>query len=326
MNYTTAKSFGEAKSTIRWFVRERGNMVIFLFIWIAAALFVENFATINNNINLIKQAPIPVITCLGMTFVLMTGGIDLSVGFIVGLCSYMFGMFTMTMKLPLFIALVFTLAVGAVCGLLNGILVQYVKIPAFIATLGTGYIVFGIAQIISNGSSMTNLPKNVLSLGRSQFLGVTTTVYFAVVIVILCYILMHKSTFGRSLSALGNNAVASKLSGINTARVTVLVYVLCGTLAALSAILMTIRVNSATPVMGGTNYTFEAITAAILGGASLYGGVGTAWGSVLGVIIIYIVQNCINLLGVNFYIYQAVLSIIILAAIVFENLKNRALQ
>jgi ribose transport system permease protein len=326
MNNTTDKSFGEAKSTIRWFVRERGNMVIFLFIWIAAALFVENFATVNNNINLIKQAAIPIITCLGMTFVLMTGGIDLSVGFTVGLCSYMFGMFTMTMELPLFIALVFTLAVGAACGLLNGILIQYVKIPAFIATLGTGYIVFGIAQIISNGSSMTNLPKNILSLGRSQFLGVTTTVYFAVVIVIICYILMHKSTFGRALSALGNNVVASKLSGINTARVTVLVYVICGTLAALSAILMTIRVNSATPVMGGTSYTFEAITAAILGGASLYGGVGTAWGSVLGVIIIYIVQNCINLLGVNFYIYQAVLSIIILAAIVFENLKNRALQ
>jgi ribose transport system permease protein len=326
MNNTTAKRFGEARSAIRWFVRERGNMVIFLFIWVAAALFVKNFATVNNNINLIKQAAIPIITCLGMTLVLMTGGIDLSVGFTVGLCSYMFGMFIMTMEFSLFIAFVLTLAVGAACGLINGILVQYVKIPAFIATLGTGYILFGIAQIISNGSSMTNLPKNVLNLGRGQIFGITKTVYFAVIIVILCYILMHKSTFGRALSALGNNAVASKLSGINTVRITVLVYVMCGTLAALSAILMTIRVNSATPVMGGTNYTFEAITAAILGGASLYGGVGTAWGSVLGVIIIYIVQNCINLMGVNFYIYQAVLSMIILAAIIFENLKNRALQ
>lgn len=297
-----------------------------MFIWLVAMVFVKNFATLSNNLNLVKQAAIPAITCLGMTIVLMTGGIDLSVGFIVGLCSYMFGMFAVQMNFPVVIALLFTLMVGAFCGLINGVLVHFVKIPAFITTLGTGYIIFGAAQIISNGSSLTNLPANMLSMGRTIILGLPSSVYFSIAVILICYILIHKSTFGRSISALGRNPEASRLSGISNAQVTVLAYIICGTLAALSAALMAIRVNNSVPTMGGGTYTFEAITAAILGGASLYGGVGTAWGSVLGVLTIIIIGNCINLLGTNYYIYQAVLGVVILLAIIFENLKNRAMQ
>lgn len=326
MNESAQKKGVNGGELARSFARNHGNLIIFATIWLLAMLFVNNFATLQNNLNIIKQAAIPAITCIGMTFVLMTGGIDLSVGYCVGLCSYLFGLFSMQMGFPPFIALLMTMACGALCGLLNGLLVQYAKIPAFIVTLGTGYILYGLAQIISNGSSMTNLPRNILNMGRTEVLGLPATVFFAIAMFLICYFLCHQTTYGRSLTALGNNINASWLSGIHTARITVLTYVICSTLAAMSAALMTIRVNSATPVMGGNSYTFEAITAAILGGASLTGGVGSVPGSTLGVLTIVVIQNCINLMGVNAYVYEAALSIIILLAIIFEKLKNRALQ
>jgi ribose/xylose/arabinose/galactoside ABC-type transport system permease subunit len=152
------------------------------------------------------------------------------------------------------------------------------------------------------------------------------TVYFALAVVIVCYIIVHRATFGRSLSAVGYNPEAVRLSGINTNRLIISVYVLSGLLTGLAASLMSIRVNQAYPVMGGTTYTFEAITAAILGGASLNGGVGSAIGSVFGVLTMFVITNCLGLLGVNKYVYQAVLSIVILIAIIFENLKNRRMQ
>jgi ribose transport system permease protein len=327
MNATVEKTTRgkSVRSFFRNFLRKRGNLVIFVFIWLVAMIFIKNFATLANNTTIIKQAAIPAITCLGMTLVLMTGGIDLSLGYMVGLCSYIFGMLV-NIGVPTVVALLITMACGGICGLLNGALVQFVKIPAFIVTLGTGYILYGLSQIISNGSAITNFAPEVLAIGKSEFLGLPATVYIAIVVVIACYFLMHRSTFGRSLSALGYNMEASRLSGINTAFINVMVYVLCGVLAALSAGLMTVRVNQATPTMGGTTYTFEAITAAILGGASLFGGVGSAFGSVFGVLTIMIIENCVNLLNINYYFYQAVLGIVILAAIIFENLKNRALQ
>lgn len=314
------------KNGIRDFIKNRGNVVIFLFIWLVGMIFVNNFATLSNNLGILSQAAIPAISCLGMTFVLMTGGIDLSVGYTLGFCSYMFGLFADKLELPVIVALLLTLLIGALCGLLNGLLVQIVKIPAFIVTLGTGYIIFGIAQIVSNGSAITNLSQNILAIGRAEFLGLPSMVYIAIIVVVIAWFILHKSTFGRSLTSVGLNVAASKLSGIKTGFVTVGAYVLCGICSSLAAVLMAARVNNCVPTMGGSEFTFKVITAAILGGASLSGGVGTAWGSVLGVLTIYSIENCLGLLGVNYYMYTALLSIIILIAIIFENLKNRIMQ
>lgn len=316
----------DIKQFFKNFLRQRGNVVIFLTFWIIAAIFIPRFITLNNNLNIIKQAAIPAISCLGMTFVLMTGGIDLSLGYNVGLCSYLFGQFAILWNINPILSMLMTIIVGMMVGLCNGVLIQYVKIPAFIVTLGTGYIVYGLAQILSNGSVLSGIPKEVLMYGRTLIFGLTANVYYALAMMIICYFILHRMTFGRSLSSLGLNLEATKLSGINAARVHVMAYVICGGLTGLSAILMTLRVGSASPVMGGSTYTFEAITAAILGGASLSGGVGSAVGSILGVFTITIIENCISLLGVNFYFYQAVLSIVILLAMIFEKLKNRKLQ
>ena len=321
---------GEAKTTgfplwLRSFIKNRGSVIIFLILCIFAMIFVPRFAMLENALLIIKQSAIPVIACLGMTMVLMTGGIDLSLGYTVGLCSITAGILVKSVGMPVLPVVIITLAVGGLIGVLNGVVVQVLKVPAFIATLGTGYIVYGLAQIVSQGRDINRLPQGFLLLGRFEFLGINTTVVLALAVCIIMYYVIHMSTFGRGLSAFGYNAQTAKLSGIMTARINIMVYVVCAVFASLAGILLTIRVNSAQPNMGGGNYTFEVITAAVVGGASLFGGTGSVVGSVFGVLIIKVIENCINLAGVSYYIYQAVQGLVILFAIIFENLKNRKL-
>lgn len=310
---------------IRNFVKLNGSVVIFLILAILASLFVQNFFSLNNFLLIIKQAAIPTIACLGITLVLMTGGIDLSLGYTLGLCSIVVGLLVKTVGLPIWLAIAITLGVGLLVGLVNGILVQVIKVPAFITTLGTGYIIFGIAQIVSSGSNVNRLPSAFRAIGVTEILGLNTTVLITIIICLIMYYALHLSTFGRSLSAFGFNAKAARMSGIKTERLNVMVYMICSFLVAIAAILLTIRVNSAQPTMGGGVYTFEVITGAIIGGASLFGGVGTVIGSIFGILIVKVLENCINLLNVSYYTYQAFQGIVILLAIIFENVKNRRL-
>lgn len=312
---------------LRNFVKTKGSVVIFLILWIMAALFVKNFAALDNSLLIIKQAAIPVIACLGITMVLMTGGggIDLSLGYTVGIASILVGMLIKTVGLPIWLSITITLFVGIIIGLINGVLVQVVKVPAFITTLGTGYIIYGLAQIISQGNSVSHFPDAFIAIGKTDLFGLNTTVLIAVIILLIMYYVLHQSTFGRSLAAFGYNPRASYLSGIATARINITSYVVCSLLAALAGILLTIRVNSAQPNMGGGSYTFEIITSAVIGGASLFGGAGTVIGSVFGVLITKVIENCINLMGISYYIYQAFMGAVILLAIIFENVKNKKL-
>ncbi len=307
------------------FVKTNGSVVIFLILAIIASIFVHNFFSLSNFSLIIKQAAIPIIACLGITLVLMTGGIDLSLGYTLGLCSITIGLLVKNTSLPIWLAIVITLGVGLLVGLVNGVLVQVIKVPAFITTLGSGYIIFGIAQIVSSGSDINRLPSEFRAIGVTDVLGLNTTVFISVIICLIMYYFLHHSTFGRSLSAFGYNAKAARMSGIKTERLNIMVYMICSFLVAVAAILLTIRVNCAQPTMGGGVYTFEVITGAIIGGASLFGGVGTVIGSVFGILIIKVLENCINLLNVSYYTYQAFQGIVILLAIIFENVKNRRL-
>ena len=309
------------------FAKKYGNVIIFACVFVVGVIARPGaFLSISNVTGIISQAAIAAICCLGMTFVLMTGGIDLSVGYLLGFCTYVFGWSTVTLGLPVIAGILLTLAVGAFFGMVNGILVQVLKIPAFIVTLGTGYIIYGIAQIISSGSAITPLPDAMLAVARTNILGLNSVVWIMLLIAVIAWFILHKSTFGRALASVGLNKEASSLSGINASFTTIMVYVICGITTALGAVLMASRVNNCVVTMGGTDFTFTAITAAVLGGASLFGGIGTAWGSLLGVFTIYMIQNILGILGVNFYMYTAVQSIVILIAIIFENVKNRLLQ
>ena len=315
------------KQFMRNFAKKYGNVLIFAMVFIVGIIANAGaFLTIDNIIGIISQAAIAAICCLGMTFVLMTGGIDLSVGYLLGFCTFVFGWAVTIQGMPVVVGILLTLIVGAFCGMINGILVQIFKIPAFIVTLGSGYVIYGIAQIVSSGNAITPLPDSILAVARTKILGIDSIVWIMLVVAVICYFILHKSTFGRNLTSVGLNKEASSMSGINSAFTTIMVYVICGTTTALGAVLMAARVNNCVVTMGGTDFTFTAITAAVLGGASLFGGIGTAWGSLLGVFTIYMIQNILGITGVNFYMYTAVQSIVILAAIIFENVKNRLLQ
>lgn len=314
-----------ANQAIRKFVKKNGSLVIFAIICIIAAVGVPRFASIDNMFLIIKQSAIPIIACIGMTMVLMTGGIDLSLGYTIGLASTVIGLLVKVHEVPYIPAILITLLMGLLIGAVNGFCVQNLKVPAFITTLGTGYIIFGIAQIISHGESVNRLPKDFLAIGKTEIGGINTTVVIAIVIGLVFYYLLHMSTFGRKLSAFGLSEPASRLSGVSTGKINVSVYMICGVLASLVGILLSIDVNCAQPTMGGGNYTFEVITGAVLGGVSLFGGIGSVIGAVFGVMTIKVIGNCINLMNAAYYLYDAIMGLIILAAIIFENVKNRKL-
>ena len=310
---------------VRSFVKKNGSVVIFLLISLIAAIFVPNFASFSNFVIIIKQSAIPIIACVGMTTVLMTGGIDLSLGYNIGLCSIMMGLLVKTWEVPIWLGVLITLAIGGVVGLVNGWCVQAIHVPAFITTLGTGYVLLGLAQIVSNGASINRLPDEFLALGKTAVGPFNTTVVICVVVCLVFYYVLHRSTYGRQLSAFGLSQPASRLSGVPTGAINTSVYVISGFLASLTGILLTIDVNCAQPTMGGGEYTFTIITGAVLGGVSLYGGVGSVVGAVFGSLIIKVINNCINLMNAPYYLVDAIMGIIILFAIIFENVKNRKL-
>jgi ribose/xylose/arabinose/galactoside ABC-type transport system permease subunit len=295
-------------------------LFIFLTLVILASLFVENFAALDNAEVILKQSAIPAI---GMTLVLMTGGIDLSLGYVVGLASIVSGIMANTWLWPAPAVLAAILVLGLAVGLCNGLITQFMRVPAFIATLGAGYVLYGLAQIVSQGSIINRLPKGFLAIGRTPMFGLPSAVFLALAVAVVFHVLISRTIFGRQLKAFGFGARAAVLSGVPGARINVSVYALCSTLAALCGLLFTVRVNAAQPNMGGGVFTFEVVTAAIVGGTSLFGGVGSVGNSILGVLSIKIIENCINLLGVSYHLYLAVQGAIILLAIILGNLTNR---
>jgi ribose transport system permease protein len=228
-----------------------------------------------------------------------------------------------TWQWPAPAVLITILALGLALGLCNGLITQFMRVPAFIATLGTGYVLYGLAQIVSQGSIINRLPKDFLAIGRTPIFGLPSAVFVALGVAAVFHLLISRSIFGRQLKAFGFGAQAAVLSGVPGAWINVSVYAFCATLAALSGLLFTVRVNAAQPDMGGGVFTFEVVTAAIVGGTSLFGGVGSVVNSILGVLSIKIIENCINLLGVSYHLYLAVQGAIILVAIIIGNLSSR---
>jgi ribose transport system permease protein len=320
----TAK--GQARSALHALLNLLSRNValtIFLALVILASLFVNNFAAADNAVVILKQSAIPAVAVIGMTMVLMTGGIDLSLGYVVGLASIASGIMANIWLWPAPAVLAAILALGLFLGLCNGLITQFMRVPAFITTLGTGYVLYGVAQIVSQGSIINRLPKDFLAIGRTPVFGLPSAVFVALGVAVAFHLLIGRSIFGRQLKAFGFGAKAAVLSGVPGAWINVSVYAFCATLAALSGLLFTVRVNAAQPDMGGGVFTFEVVTAAIVGGTSLFGGVGSVANSILGVLSIKIIENCINLLGVSYHLYLAVQGAIILVAIIFGNLSTR---
>jgi len=300
-----------------------GLVVLLALLWAAAALFVPEFANGSNLMNILRQSADLVIAALGVMFVLLIGGIDLSIGSVFGFSSVVLATLVFG-GTPVPLAILIVLAVAAVAGAVSGALTHFGRIPAFITTLGMYYILFAFAQMISNGLALKLPPGTMLQgLSRGTVFGIPNVVLVATGAAIVAWVVLNRTPYGRDVVSVGLNRQASRFSGLPVSRVAVGVFMISAVLAAVSAILLTARVQSGEPALGGLTGTFEVITAAVVGGTSLFGGRGTVLGVVVGAIIIRTIGNCITLLDISSLLYQAVMGVLILIALIVEAVRLR---
>lgn len=274
-----------------------------LAVLVVVALFVlstqsDKFFTLDNLLNQGRLMTEVGLIAIIMTFVIITGGIDLSVGSILGMSAIMLGVFWKNLGLPLEAAIVLTLAVGTIAGLLNGVIITRFRFPPLIATLGTLALYRGIAEGVSEARSVRGYPDWFYVLGQGQALGVPTQLWIFLAVTIVAAIVLGMTTWGRATYAIGSNETAARFSGLRVDAVKMAIYAASGFAAALAAVIFVSRVSTTRSDMG-TGIELDAITAVVLGGTSIFGGRGTIIGTVLGLILIQALKNGLSLAGVK---------------------------
>ncbi|HEY1107872.1 MAG TPA: ABC transporter permease [Opitutaceae bacterium] len=259
--------------------------------WLVFNSIGPRFGTLDNNFDILRHSVEIGLLALVMTPIILTGGIDLSVGSLLGLCAILFGKLWRDAGLSPLTAGVCTLGIGALCGGLNATLITALRLPPLIVTLGTYSLFRGLAEAITRGAdTFTNFPASFLALGQERALGLPTQVWFFLVVAIALWLLVHRTTYGRSFRAIGYSPEGARYAGLPVQRRIALAYVLAGVVAALAAIIYTSRLGQA-KADAGIGYELFAITAVVLGGTSIFGGVGSIHGSLLGVAAIAILNN-----------------------------------
>jgi len=285
---------------------------------LVVSIMEPDFLTLNNLFNILRQVSINALIAFGMTFVILTGGIDLSVGSILALSSaFVAGL--MTDGTSALIAVLAGLIVGAVMGALNGMVISLGKVAPFIATLATMTIFRGLTLVYTDGKPITCLSQGgwFELFGRGYFWIFPVPVLTMLIAFAVLYFILKKTTFGRYTYAIGGNEEAAKLMGIQVNKVKIMIYSLSGLMAALAGIILTSRLNSAQPT-AGTSYELDAIAAVVLGGTSLSGGRGWIVGTLIGALIIGTLNNGLNLLGVSSFFQLVVKGLVILFAVLAD--------
>lgn len=285
---------------------------------LVVSIMEPDFLTLNNLFNILRQVSINALIAFGMTFVILTGGIDLSVGSILALSSaFVAGL--MTDGTSALIAVLAGLIVGAVMGALNGMVISLGKVAPFIATLATMTIFRGLTLVYTDGKPITGLSQGgwFELFGRGYFWIFPVPVLTMLIAFTVLYFILKKTTFGRYTYAIGGNEEAAKLMGIQVNKVKIMIYSLSGLMAALAGIILTSRLNSAQPT-AGTSYELDAIAAVVLGGTSLSGGRGWIVGTLIGALIIGTLNNGLNLLGVSSFFQLVVKGLVILFAVLAD--------
>ncbi|MDV7766022.1 ABC transporter permease subunit [Peribacillus sp. CSMR9] len=299
-----------------------GPLLALILLFIVITVLNPSFMEPNNILNLLRQTSINALIAFGMTFIILTGGIDLSVGSILALSSaLMAGM--MVSGLDPILAILVGILLGAIMGVINGILVSKGKMAPFIVTLATMTIFRGLTLVYTDGKPITGIGDSEMfqMLGRGYFLGLPVPAVVMVIAFFILWFLLHKTSFGRKTYAIGGNERASRISGIKVDRVKVAIYGLAGTMAAIAGAILTSRLNSAQPT-AGQSYEMDAIAAVVLGGTSLSGGKGRLFGTLVGVLIIGTLNNGMNLLGVSSFYQQVVKGAVILIAVLLDRKKS----
>jgi ribose transport system permease protein len=300
-----------------------GPLVGLIILCVFFSLTSEYFLSARNGLNVLDQITVLGILAVGMTLVIVIGGIDLSVGSVLALSMMMMGVMERQFGLPLGLAIGVGVLTGAACGLVSGLLVTVAKLPPFIATLAVMSATRGLANILTEGKQIVGYPDWFTSLATvRQFGFLSMTVATFIVIAIIAAIILKYRPAGRNLFAIGGNPEVARLAGISVNRVTCIVYAISGALAGIAAVAFAARLDSSQP-SAGLGYELDTIAAVVIGGASLSGGVGSISGTVIGVFIIGVLRNGLNLLGVSPFVQQVLIGIVIAAAVTFDTLGRK---
>ncbi len=294
-------------------------VLISVFLTIAS----DNFLTVQNILTVLLQISVIGIVAIGQTMVMITAGIDLSVGSVVALSGVVASLLIASFGLPLLPALVAGIGAGALCGVINGVLVTSVRIPPFIATLATMSVARGTALVITGGVAVYNLPESYAWLGNGKILQIPVPVLFLVLVAVIFGLVLNKTTLGRHAFAIGSNLETARMSGVSVSKELVKVYTICGALAGFGGIILSSRIVTGQPT-AGQMYELDAIAACVIGGTSLFGGVGTVAGAVIGAGLMGLIRNGANLLNVSAFWQQIVIGIIIAIAVAWDQYRRRA--
>lgn len=295
---------------LREFLQRYGLVVSFLLLCLALSLLSDRFLTVGNLTNVLRQSTINLIIAIGMTYVILTAGIDLSVGAVLALSTVVTADL-LQRGVPILPTVLLGLTLGGVLGMASGLLISRVKVPPFVATLGMMTVARGLALTYTQGRPITGLPDAFRYIGTGYLGPIPMPIIVAAVAFLAGYVLLTRTRMGMYIYALGNNPVAAHYTGIATSKYITFVYVLAGALAALAGMILVARLDSAQPT-AGISYEFDAIAAVVVGGTSFAGGEGSLMGTLLGVLVISVLNNGLNLLNVSSF-YQPVVTGVVIA-------------
>jgi len=296
-----------------------GLVALCLVLWAAT----PHFLTVSNLLNVLEQTSINAIVAVGMTFVIISGGIDLSVGSVLAVAGIALAL-ALESSVPAPAAIVLALATGTVCGLANGLLITFGRLPPFIATLGMMSVARGAALMLAEGRPISGFSEGFRALATARVLTIVPApVLVTAVVYLVAHFVLVRTVFGRATYAIGGNEEAARLSGVHVRFHKTAVYGVAGLTSAVAAILLTARLNSAQPT-AGTMYELDAIAATVIGGTSLLGGEGTLVGALIGALIMGVLRNGLNLLNVSSFFQQVVIGAVIIGAVLIDmSLKRR---
>jgi ribose transport system permease protein len=301
--------------------RESAIFLALIILMATVTIFAPNFMSGSNLYLVSRQISFVAVVAFGELFVILTGGIDLSVGSVMGL-SGVVAAGAMASGQSIILSVLLGLATGIALGLINGLLISYIRIAPFIATLGMLSFARGVILIVTKGWPITNIPKPFLIVGQGDFLSLPIPLWVMIVLAAVAHFLLSRTAFGRRTYAIGGNEQATFLSGINVKKIKVFLYMISGFMASVVGIILIARFNSA-QADTGTGWELDAIAAAVIGGTSLSGGSGSIFGVIIGAAIMGVIRNGLVLMRVSPYWQTAVIGIIIVLAAVLDRIKNK---
>ncbi|MDO5575244.1 MAG: ABC transporter permease [bacterium] len=298
-----------------------GLLLVIIVLFTVISVSNQNFCTVDNILAILRQISIYGVLGIGMGILIINKQLDLTVGAIAGLSAVVGGL-VMIKGGGVFAAIIAAVAAGAILGAVNGIVVAKTGISAFIFTMAMTQVYRGMIYLITDGKPISPFPDLFLNVNRSSVLGIPIPVIILFIIVFIGWVILNKTSLGRKICATGGSEVAARYSGINTGRMTIASFIICGITAGISGVLLASKLQSAQPTLG-TGLEMDAISVAAIGGISLDGGAGTIGGILLGAIIIGIINNGMIMMGINSYWQMIAKGLIIVFAVVFDIIKKK---